>query len=246
MSVWLTDVGLTLAQVSTEEKSNEITAIPEVLRLVDINGAIITIDAMGTQTAIAEQIIENGGDYVLSLKGNHSKLHSAIIEYVNEHLNDNFARIQSREHTTEGIKHGRHDTRTYIQFPLPKELKSEVRFKNLNTIGLALSRSEKGDDESIDVRYFISSLKMGVKQFSKAIRSHWQIENSCHWSLDVTYREDDSRTRNRRLAENLAWLRRFTLSLLKQHPGKQSLVMKRKSCGWNDNFLLQVLATQHT
>lgn len=246
VSVWLTDVGLTLAQVSTEEKSNEITAIPEVLRLVDINGAIITIDAMGTQTAIAEQIIDGGGDYVLSLKGNHSKLHNAIIKYVNEHLNDNFARIQSRQHTTEEIKHGRHDTRTYIQFPLPKELQGEVRFKNLNTIGLALSRSEKGDDESIDVRYFISSLKMGVKQFSKAIRSHWQIENSCHWSLDVTYREDDSRTRNRRLAENLAWLRRFTLSLLKQHPGKQSLVMKRKSCGWNDNFLLQVLATQHT
>ena len=214
-----------------------------------------TIDAMGTQTAIAEQIIDGGGDYVLSLKGNHSRLHDAIIEYVNEHLNDNFARIQSRQHTTEEIKHGRHDTRTYIQFPLPKELKSEVRFKNLNTIGLALSRSEKGDDESIDVRPVIrcgiSSLKMGVKLFSKAIRSHWQIENSCHWSLDVTYREDDSRTRHRLLAENLAWLRRLTLSLLKQHPGKQSpnkqnVAMKRKSCGWNDNFLLQVLATQHT
>jgi predicted transposase YbfD/YdcC len=120
-----------------------------------------------------------------------------------------------------------------IQFPLPKELKSEARFKNLNTIGLALSESKAGDDEAIDVRPAIrsgiSSLKMGVKQFFKAIRSQWQIENSCHWSLDVMYREDDSRTRNRRLAENLAWLRRLTLSLLKQHPGKQSPKNKTSS-----------------
>lgn len=246
VSVWLTDVGLTLAQVATEAKSNEITAIPEVLQLVDLGGAIITIDAMGTQVAIAEQIVDGGGDYVLALKRNHCKLHDAVTDYVNKHVDNDFADIKSREHTTEEIKHGRHDTRTYIQFPLPPELKAVVRFKKLKTIGIALSRSEQGEQETIEVRYFISSLPMGVKDLARAIRSHWQIENSCHWSLDMTYREDESRTRNRRLAENLAWLRRFTLSLLKQHPKKDSLVMKRRSCGWSDDFLLQVLTTSTT
>ncbi len=246
VSVWLTDVGLTdvgltLAQVATEEKSNEITAIPEVLQLIDAKGAIITIDAMGTQTAIAEQIVDAGGDYVLALKRNQSGLHDAIIAYVNEHVEDDFARIPTRQQTTEETKHGRHDTRTYIQFPLPKELKSQVRFKKLKTVTIAISHSQHGQKETTEVRYFISSLPMGVKQLAKAIRSHWQIENSCHWSLDVTYREDALRTRHRHLAENFAWLRRFTLSLLKQHPGHQSLAMKRRLCGWNDNFLLQVL-----
>jgi len=246
VSVWLTDVGMTLAQVPTDEKSNEITAIPELLKLVNIRGAIITIDAMGTQTAIAEQIVDARGDYILALKKNHSKLHDAIIEYVNEHVNDNFACIKKREFITDETGHGRHDVRTYYQFPLPKKLRDEVGFKKLKTIGVALSRSEKNGTETVDVRYFISSLKQGVKQLAKAIHSHWQIENSCHWSLDVTYREDESRTRHRKLAENFAWLRRFTLSLLKQYPGKQSLIMKRRICGWNDTVLLQVLYSTTT
>ena len=96
----------------------------------------------------------------------------------------------------------------------------------------------------MDVRYYISSLRMGVKQFARSVRNHWSIENTRHWSLDMTYREDAQRTRQRQLAENLAWLRRFTLSLIKQHPGKESLVMKRRMCGWNDDFLMQVLTGQ--
>lgn len=241
VSVWLTDVGLSLAQVATEEKSNEITAIPEVLQLIDPQGAIITIDAMGTQTAIAEQILDAGGDYVLALKQNQSKLHNAILDYCAEHAPDHFARIKTRWEWSDETAHGRHDKRTYIQFPLPKELQGQVRFKKLKTVGIAIRESEQEGKKRVEIRHFISSLPMGVKQLAKAIRNHWQIENSCHWSLDVTYREDALRTRHRKLAENLAWLRRFTLSLLKQHPGKQSLVMKRRMCGWNDNFLLQVL-----
>ena len=173
-------------------------------------------------------------------------MHDAIIEYVNEHVNDDFARLKTRQQTTEETKHGRHDTRTYIQFPLPKELKSEVRFKNLKTVAIAISQSQQDETETTEVRYFISSLPMGVKPLAKAIRSHWQIENSCHWTLDVTYQEDASRTRHRHLAENLAWIRRFTLSLLKQHPGQQSLAMKRRMCGWNDGFLLQTLGISTT
>ena len=109
------------------------------------------------------------------------------------------------------------------------------------TIGVAILHCIRDEKQTVDIRYFISSLPMGVKQFAHAVRSHWAIENTCHWSLDVTYREDESRIQNEALRENFAWLNRFTLSLLKQHPGKDSLVMKRRSCGWNDEFLVETL-----
>lgn len=245
VSVWLTDVGLTLAQVATEEKSNEITAIPELLKLVDCKGAIITIDAMGTQTAIAEQIVESGADYILPVKGNQGGLQKAVVEFVDDHVSDDFRNTGARRHVVEEQKHGRTERRIYIQCPVPKDLSGKDRWRDLRTIGLVVYESQKaGQKHTTDIRYFISSLTMGVKQFAKAIRSHWGIETTCHWSLDVTYREDELRTRERRLVENLAWLRRFTLSLLKQHPGKQSLVMKRRKCGWSEDFLLEVLLSQ--
>ncbi len=244
VSVWMSEAGLTLGQVATDAKSNEITAIPELLKLVDVSGAIVTIDAMGTQTAIAEQIINNGGDYVLALKGNQSGLHQAVIAHVNDHLNDDFARVNVRRHVVSEQKHGRREKRSYIQLPVPADLPGRKRWKGLRTIGVVVYESYRGDEETLEVRYFISSLRLGVKQFARAVRNHWGIETTCHWSLDVTYREDAQRTRHRRLAENLAWLRRFTLSLIKQHPGKESLVMKRRMCGWNDDFLMQVLTSQ--
>jgi len=248
VSLWLTDVGLTLGQVATgaesnEAKSNEITAIPELLKLVDITGAIITIDAMGTQTAIARQIIDGGGDYLLSLKRNQSGLHKSAIEHVDAHLDNDFAGLKSRRYVEKKTAHGREETRTCIQFPVPRELKGRARWKGLRTIGIVIYQSVFQGKETVEVRYFISSLRMGVKQFARAVRQHWGIETTCHWSLDVTYREDALRTRHRHLAENLAWLRRFTLSLLKQHPRKESLAMKRRMCGWNDDFLMQVLTT---
>ena len=246
VSVWLSDVGLTLAQTATDTKSNEITAIPEVLKLVDMKGAIISIDAMGTQTAIAEQIIEGGGDYVLALKANQGGLHKAVIEYVDEHVNDDFARLKTRSHVDAETKHGREETRTYLQFSVPPELEGRSRWKGLRTIGLVIHESQRGGKDTLEVRYFISSLRLGIKQFARSVRNHWGIENTCHWSLDMTYREDEQRTRHRRLAENLAWLRRFTLSLIKQAPGKQSLIMKRRMCGWNDDFMIQVLTGQTT
>lgn len=246
VSVWLTEAGLTLAQTATDQKSNEITAIPEVLKLVDLTGAIISIDAMGTQTAIAAQIVDGGGDYVLALKANQGGLHDAVIEYAEEHVNDDFATIKARRHVETDDKHGRKETRTYIQFPVPAGLKGASRWKGLKTIGLVIYHSVSGDREILDVRHYISSLPLGVKQFARSVRNHWSIENTCHWSLDMTYREDEQRTRHRHLAENLAWLRRFTLSLLKQHPGKESLVMKRRMCGWNNDFMMQVLAGTQT
>jgi predicted transposase YbfD/YdcC len=239
VSVWASEFGLSLGQVACAEKSNEITAIPELLRLVDIKGAIITIDAMGTQKAIAAQIIESEADYVLALKGNQETLHQAVIDYIDEQLEGDLA--NAREHVTTEKGHGREEMRTYLQLPAPKSLKGFTLWKGLMSIGVVTSLCLRDGKETVEVRYYISSLAMGVKRFARAVRGHWGIENTCHWVLDMTYREDESRIREQALRENFAWLNRFTLSLLKQHPDRASLVMKRRTCGWNENFLLEVL-----
>jgi predicted transposase YbfD/YdcC len=239
VSVWASEFGLSLGQVACAEKSNEITAIPELLRLVDIKGAIITIDAMGTQKAIAAQIIEGNADYVLALKGNQETLHQAVIDYIDEQLEGDLS--NAREHVTNEKGHGREEMRTYLQLPAPKSLPGFTLWEGLKTIALVTSRCIRDGKETIEVRYYISSLAMGVKRFAGAARGHWGIENACHWVLDMTYREDESRIRDQALRENFAWLNRFTLSLLKQHPDRTSLVMKRRSCGWNENYLLKVL-----
>ena len=239
VSVWASEFGLSLGQVACAEKSNEITAIPELLRLVDIKGAIITIDAMGTQKAIAEEIIEGGADYVLALKGNHETLHQAAIDYIDEQLDGDMK--SAREHVTVEKGHGRDEKRTYLQLPAPKSLPGFALWKGLETIGMVILCSVRDGKETIEVRYYISSLAMGVERFARAVRSHWGVENGCHWVLDMTYREDESRIREKALRENFAWLNRFTLSLLKQHSDRHSVAMRRRGCGWNEDFLLEVL-----
>jgi len=241
VSVWASEFGLSLGQVACDDKSNEITAIPELLKLVDIQGAIITIDAMGTQKAIAAQIIEQKADYVLALKGNQEKLHDAVIEYIDQQLENDFAGIDVRQHTTTETAHGRDETRCYTHLPVPSDLPNREQWKGLKSIGVAISACVREGKETIEKRYYISSLPVGVKRFARAVRGHWGIENSCHWSLDMTFREDESRIRDRNLRENFAWLNRFLLSLLKQHPSKNSVVGKRRGCAWNDDFLLEVL-----
>jgi predicted transposase YbfD/YdcC len=241
VSVWASEYGLTLAQVACAEKSNEITAIPELLRLVDLRGAVVTIDAMGTQTAIAAQIVEGGADYVLALKGNQGAMHKAVIDYIDEQVAHDFAGLEVRRHVTKETGHGREETREYVQMPAPKSLPGFGRWKGLMTIGVAILTCVRDGKETGEIRYFLSSLGLGVKRFARAVRGHWGIENACHWSLDFTYREDESRIRDQQLRENVAWLNRFTHSLLKQHPGQDSLVMKRRACGWDDDFLMEVL-----
>ena len=241
VSVWASEFGLTLAQVATAEKSNEITAIPTLLSLIDIQGAIITIDAMGTQTAIAEKIIDGGGDFILALKGNQGTLHDATIDYIHQQTKTNFRGIGARRLDKVDTKHGRIERRTYVQMPAPKSLPGFHNWKGLLSIGIAFLWSIRDGKETTEVRYFISSLPVKVKQFAHAVRSHWGIENSCHWCLDVTYREDESRIRDEHLRENFAWLNRLTLSLLKQHSDKNSVAMKRRDCGWNDEYMFQVL-----
>lgn len=239
VSIWASEYGLTLGQVACAEKSNEITAIPELLRLVDIKGAIITIDAMGAQKAIADEVITGKADYVLALKGNQETLHQAVIDHIDELLEGND--IATAELVVRERGHGREEERIYLQLPVPEHLPGKSQWKGLKTIGMVTSRCIRDGKASVEVRYYISSLAVDVRRFARAARSHWGIENTCHWTLDVTYREDESRIRERWLRENIAWLNRLTLSLLKQHPGKGSIARKRRACGWSDKFLLEVL-----
>jgi len=242
VSVWASEFGLSLGQVACAEKSNEITAIPELLKLVDIKGAIITIDAMGTQKAIAAQIVDRAADYVLAVKGNQETLHDAVIDYIDRQFETDFAGVDVRRHTTSETAHGRSETRRYMHMPVPADLAHLELWKGLKSIGVAISACVRDGRETVETRYYISSLPVGVKCFARAVRSHWGIENSCHWSLDMTFREDESRIRDKTMRENFAWLNRFGLSLLKQHPGRDSIVGKRRACGWSERFLLEVLA----
>ena len=170
VSVWASEFGLSLGQVACAEKSNEITAIPELLRMVDIKGAIITIDAMGTQKAIAAEIIDGEADYLLGLKGNQESLHQAVIDHINEKLDGDLA--HARELVTSEKGHGREEIRTYLQLPAPKDLPGFTLWKGLKSIGIVTSHCLRGEKETIEVRYYISSLAIGVKLFARAVRGH--------------------------------------------------------------------------
>src|SRR3954471_14474665 len=195
VTAWAGDYGLALGQEACAEKSNEITAIPELLKKLDIRGGVVTIDAMGAQKAIAEEVIRGGADYVLALKGNHESLHRAVIEHIDERLEGDLEGAE--ELTTTDRGHGREEERTYLQLPAPEGLPGRGDWKGLESVGVVTSRRVQGDRESIEVRYYLCSLPVGVDLFARAVRGHWSVENACHWTLDVTFREDDSRIRER-------------------------------------------------
>ena len=246
VSAWATDFGVSLGQVATEEKSNEITAIPQLLEVIDVEDAIVTIDAAGCQKTIAAKIVDGKGDYVLALKGNQEKLFQDVEFLMLAHMQDDFAGCPVSRHVEVEQGHGRLESRTYYQMTAPSYLHRRSEWEKLKTIGAAVRVYEENGIEKRDIRYYISSLRRNGQQFAHAVRNHWGIENSLHWSLDMTYREDESRVRNRILADNLSWLRRLTLSLIKQHPGKQSNIMKRRMAGWSVDFLLQILTGKHS
>jgi predicted transposase YbfD/YdcC len=240
VTAWAGEYGLALGQEVCAEKSNEITAIPELLKKIDVRGGVVTIDAMGAQKAIAEEVVRGKADYVLALKGNHESLHRAVIDHIDERLEGDLEGAQ--ELTTTDRGHGREEERTYLQLPAPEGLPGRGEWKGLKSVGVVTSRRVKGDRESIEIRYYLSSLPVDVGLFARAVRGHWSVENACHWSLDVTFREDDSRVRERVLGANITWLYRFTLSILKQHPDRRmSLIMKRRGCGWSEKFLMEVI-----
>ena len=240
VTAWAGEYGLALGQEVCAAKSNEITAIPELLKRIDVRGGIVTIDAMGAQKMIAEEVVRGKADYVLALKRNHESLHREVVAHIDEQLEGDLADAQ--ELTTSERGHGREDERTYLQLPVPQTLPGRAAWKGLKSIGVVTSRRVRGGEESIEIRYYLSSLAVDVELFARAVRGHWSVENACHWSLDVTFREDDSRVRERVLGSNITWLYRFTLSILKQHPDRrQSLIMKRRGCGWSDKFLMEVI-----
>jgi len=247
VSAWASEQGIALGQIATEEKSNEIMAIPELIDQIDIQGAVVTIDAMGCQKEIAKKIKNGGGEYVLAVKDNQPKLHQAIQEYFAETREDELCSMPHRCHETHATGHGRLDDRYYYLAKLPKDFAFKKQWPGIQAIGMAIRITEKSDGTtSEDVRRFIVSRYLSGKRFAQSVRGHWAIENSLHWVLDVTFNEDQSRARERKLADNLSWLRRFGISLLKQHPSKESIKGKSQIAGWSNDFLMEVLVAQRT
>lgn len=243
VSVWASEYGLSLGQVACDEKSNEITAIPTLLKLVDVAGGIVTIDAMGCQKEIAGAVAAAKGDYVLALKGNQGTLHQEVVDHLMSRWEEDFAGDPVGRLQTEETAHGRRETRTYIQLEAPESLPGFKAWRGLKSIGMVVSEVVRDGETTDEVRWYISSLPVepDAKAFAHAVRSHWGIENGCHWTLDVTFREDESRIREKHLRQNMAWLNRFSLSLLKQVPDRKSVAARRRSCGWSDEYLMQVL-----
>jgi predicted transposase YbfD/YdcC len=246
VSAWATEQGIALGQLAVEEKSNEITAIPQLLDQLDLTGAVVTIDAAGCQRNIADEIIAGDGDYVLALKGNQETLHRDVTDLFAQLLERDFADTPVSRHEEHEHGHGRTEERHYYQISVPAEFPQREKWTGLKTFGLAIRRNIAGGKETIEHRYYISSLARHGRRFAGCVRGHWSIENKLHWVLDMTFREDESRVRERCLADNLGWLRRLALTLLKQHPGKDSIAMKRRLAGWSVNFLMQVLTGKTT
>ncbi len=241
VSAWATKQGITLGQLATAEKSNEITAIPQLLERLALQGAVVTIDAAGCQKNIAQQIVDQEGDYLLALKGNQETLFQAVQDYIIQQMENDFADVPVSRWQEHETSHGRVEQRYYYQLAAPPDLRGRGPWPSLKTIGIAIRSYEHNGKEISAVRYYISSLRRNGRRFARLVRGHWAIENTLHWSLDMTFREDESRVRERRMADNLSWLRRIALTLIKQHPHKQSLVMKRRLAGWSIDFLMQVL-----
>lgn len=244
VSAWAQANQMVLGQVKVDDKSNEITAIPVLLKLLDLEGCIVTIDAMGCQTQVASAITETGADYVLALKGNHLTMHQDVITTFNEGLATRFKEISHQSFETVEKGHGRIETRHYylVDDPLYMSyLESYEKWPNLRSIGMVQAQRKIGEVVSTEERYFLCSVA-SVKEFARAARGHWSIENSLHWVLDVAFREDLNRTRTDHSAENFAILRHIALNLLKAEKSlKVGVKAKRLKCGWSHDYLLKVL-----
>ncbi len=244
VSAWASEEGVALGQVAAEEKSNEIAAIPLLLKQIELKDTLITIDAMGCQKEIARDVVAGGGDFVIAVKDNQPKLREAIQKYFEHHVQNEMEDLKYRQHETSEVGHGRVDERSYVVTAVPKDFAAKKEWPMVKAIGYAVRISEHGDGrETAEVRYYILSRYLSGKRFSEAVRGHWAIE-SMHWVLDVTFREDDSRTRERTLGNNLSWLRRFAVTLLKRHPVKDSIRGKMLRCMMNTDFLAEVLDIQ--
>ena len=244
VSAWATANGLTLGQVAVGAESNEVTAIPRLIELLDLKGCVVTIDAAGCQKDIAAQIVAKEADYVLALKGNQPTLYAQVSGYFLEQLEKEGPDRKLRHHSEVEEGHGRSETRETFVAPASKEMVASGAWLGLATVVLVIRRcvdhaTGKASDE---VRYFISSLPAKVRRLARAVRQHWGIENGLHWVLDVAFNEDRMRQRDRNGIENLALLNRLAVSLLRQDKAiKAGVKCKRKAAGWDDDYLLHLL-----
>ena len=243
VSAWSTANGVVLGQVKTAAKSNEITAIPKLLELLELNGCIVTIDAMGCQTAIAEEIIDRGADYVLALKGNQEALHTEVVEFFDEALENDFANIEYDYHVEDDVAHGRTEHRETWCTWNTSWLQEHSKWAGLQSIAKVSAEREVNGRVEIEDRYYISSLPGNdAETIARAVRRHWGIENGLHWVLDVAFREDDSRVRKDNAPANLATLRHIAINLLKsEKTSKVGVKNRRLRAGWDDAYLLRVL-----
>ena len=225
-----------------DAKSNEITAIPKLLQILEISGCLVTIDAMGCQTEIAKEIVNAGADYVLAVKGNQPTLHEGIQEFFNDHLEDDFARTPVRRHETMEKGHGREETRWYYICPVPDNLPDGSRWAKLKAIGIAVNNTQRDGRDCNEVRYYILSKYLSGRRFAEAVRSHWGIENRLHWQLDVTFQEDQCRVRKGHADTNFSIVRRTALSLLKnESTRKVGIKNKRLAAALDETYLEKVL-----
>jgi predicted transposase YbfD/YdcC len=241
VSAWATETKLSLGQVVVGEKTNEITAIPELLQLLEISGALVTIDAMGCQKAIADQIRERKADFVLAVKENQPTLYQEVEGAITEALEQDAEDID--EHQTVETGHGRRETRTYATFPKPDSVDPEGLWRDLSAVGIATSqRVDTPGRQSLEARYYILSRLLTAQEFAEAVRGHWSIENNLHWQLDVSFREDECRVCRDHAPANLSVIRRFALGLLKRETScRKGIEIKRMKCAANDEYREKVL-----
>jgi len=243
VSAWASQNRLVLAQRKVDEKSNEITAIPELLKVLDLHGCIVTIDAMGTQKTIAEQIVQQGGDYVLALKGNQGNLFEAVQQRFETAQAQDYQALEPDVYETTETGHGRLETRRCWCLGGVADLIDAEQWTHLTSIAKVESQRTIDGQTRAEVRYYISSLAPDAERLASSIRTHWSVENPLHWVLDVAFQEDDCRIRTDHAPENFTLLRHLALSALNQEKtAKLGIKNKRLRAGWDDDYLLQVLA----
>jgi len=242
VSAWATEAQVTLGHVAVDGKSNEITAIPQLLELLDLHGALVTIDAIGCQKAIAKKVVDGGGDYVLVVKGNQGQLLADIQETVAQALDGELPEGAVRQCTTTERGHGRHEERSCVVVQHVAGIRGRQAWARLTTVGMCRRARTVNGQTTEEVCYFIGSRRMAARRYAQALRNHWGIENNLHWQLDVSFGEDASRIENRHGAANFALLRKMALSLLKRHPRKDSIARKRKAAALDPTFLAETLA----